>query len=61
MVSQQKDNKMDLKEIKAKRYGRSVDDFFVVSNDYEQLLYMIPDIENFLKFELGLTVNEKRQ
>ncbi len=52
---------MDLKEIKAKRYGRSVDDFFVVSNDYEQLLYMIPDIENFLKFELGLTVNEKRQ
>lgn len=46
--------------VKARRYGRYVDDFFVVSNDYEQLLYMIPDIENFLKFELGLTVNEKK-
>jgi hypothetical protein len=33
--------------VKAKRYGRYVDDFFVVSNDYEQLLYMIPDIEIF--------------
>jgi hypothetical protein len=46
--------------VKAKRYGRYVDDFYVVSNDYEQLLYMIPDIENFLKFELGLTINEKK-
>jgi len=46
--------------VRAKRYGRYVDDFYVVSADYEQLQLMIPDIENFLKFELGLTVNEEK-
>jgi len=46
--------------VRARRYGRYVDDFYVVSNDIEQLQLMIPDIENYLKFELGLEVNEEK-
>ena len=42
--------------VKARRYGRYVDDFYVVSNDYEYLRLMIPDICNYLKFELGLDI-----
>ena len=46
--------------LKVKRYGRYVDDFYIVSNDEEYLRLLIPDIENFLKFELNLTLNEKK-
>ncbi|MBO4244550.1 MAG: RNA-directed DNA polymerase [Bacteroidales bacterium] len=46
--------------VRARRYGRYVDDFYVVDNDFERLQLMIPDIQNYLKFELGLDVNEEK-
>ena len=46
--------------LKVKRYGRYVDDFYMVSADEEYLQCLVPDIKNFLKFELGLSINDQK-
>lgn len=40
--------------LKCRRYGRYVDDFYLVSCDKEWLLSLVPRIRDFLKEELGL-------
>lgn len=46
--------------LKVRSYGRYVDDFYVVSNDREYLLKLIPLIETFLSEQLNLTVNPNK-
>ncbi|MBO7438625.1 MAG: RNA-directed DNA polymerase, partial [Bacteroidales bacterium] len=43
--------------LKVRRYGRYVDDFYIVSNDKDYLLSLIPKIEDFLSRRLHLSVN----
>ena len=46
--------------MKVKHYGRYVDDFFVISQDKQELLDMIPLIKEFLRDELCLTLHPKK-
>lgn len=43
--------------LKCRYYGRYVDDAIVVSSDKEWLLSLVPDIQKFLKEELGLDLH----
>lgn len=43
--------------LKCRRYGRYVDDFYVVSCDREWLLQLVPKVRRFLKQELGLDLH----
>ncbi|MDR0833692.1 MAG: hypothetical protein LBN93_05830 [Candidatus Symbiothrix sp.] len=44
-----------------KYYGRYVDDFFVIHNDKQFLLSLIPKVEAYLKDELHLTLHPKKR
>lgn len=46
------------REIMCRRYGRYVDDFYVVSCDREWLRGLIPQVRRFLHEELGLQLHE---
>jgi len=46
--------------IKVGRYGRYVDDFYVVSNDKDYLRSLIPVVSAFLFSRLKLTVNQSK-
>lgn len=48
-------------ELKVRYYGRYVDDFFVVHNDKQYLMGLIPEIERFLKERLGLTLHPNKR
>ncbi len=41
-----------------KRYGRYVDDFYIVSNDKDYLRWLIPKIKDYLYLRLGLSIND---
>lgn len=43
--------------LKCRYYGRYVDDGLIVSHDKEWLLGLVPQIQNFLKSELGLDLH----
>lgn len=43
--------------LKCRRYGRYVDDFYVVSCDKDWLLSIVPRVRAFLKTELGLDLH----
>lgn len=43
--------------LKCRRYGRYVDDFYVVSCDREWLLQLVPKVRRFLKQELALDLH----
>lgn len=43
-----------------KHYGRYVDDFFIIDNDREHLLSLIPRLRCFLKRELGLMLHPNK-
>ena len=45
------------RSLKCRRYGRYVDDFYVVSSDKEWLSSLIPDISSFLCNTLDLRIN----
>lgn len=45
------------RELKAKHYGRYVDDAYIVSSDKKWLMSLIPQIRAFLKSELGLDLH----
>ncbi len=42
------------------RYGRYVDDFYIVSNDKEYLQNLVPKIERFLSERLRLSINTEK-
>lgn len=44
--------------LKCRRYGRYVDDFYVVSADKEWLKALIPQVREFLSCELNMTLHE---
>lgn len=46
------------REIKCRYYGRYVDDAAVVSADRDWLLSIIPDVDRFLRSELGLELHK---
>lgn len=46
--------------LKIKYYGRYVDDFVIIHKDKEYLKSVIPQIKNFLKDELHLTLHPKK-
>ena len=46
--------------LKIHRYGRYVDDFYVVSNDRDYLLSIVPKIEDFLTDKLKLQINTEK-
>ena len=46
--------------LKFKHYGRYVDDFFIVSDNKEELLAKLPLIREFLSEELGLILHPKK-
>ena len=48
------------RELKAKHYGRYVDDFYFVDSDKERLISYIPSVTAFLEKELFLKVHPKK-
>ena len=48
------------RDIKVGRYGRYVDDFYVVSNDKDYLRSLIPVVSAFLSARLKLSVNQSK-
>ena len=46
------------RELKCRYYGRYVDDAAVVSADREWLLSLVPDVDRFLRSELGLELHK---
>jgi len=48
------------RKLKAKHYGRYVDDFFIISESKEELLSYVPLIRDFLSSELGLQLHPKK-
>lgn len=49
-----------LDELGFKYHGRYVDDFYIIHPDKDFILNNVPDIRNFLKDELGITLHPKK-
>jgi len=48
------------RDLKVKHYGRYVDDFYMVHEDKNVLLKLIPEIRAYLKSKLGITLHPKK-
>lgn len=46
------------RQLGCRHYGRYVDDFYVVSNDRDWLLSLVPQVRTFLDEELGLSFHD---